>query len=152
MCQREHRWTHLLLKLAQGRAIPNADTRCENIGTNKSSGCLTAHTLLTQPLRKRDLHCLSANRLLAMCVSGLIQARNNVESGYYYFHFVREADTQKLGKLPEAIALISLVEEPGSKTRLARLEHPSTCSLLEWSSVRSHVVLCLAPHHFSDIC
>lgn len=55
-----------------------------------------------------------------LSVSYLIQAHNNVESGYY-FHFVGEADTRRLRKLPEAVALISPVEKLGSKPNLARL-------------------------------
>jgi hypothetical protein len=36
-------------------------------------------------------------------------AHNNVERGYFYSHLTVERDTERLRKLPEVIALISLV-------------------------------------------
>lgn len=36
MRQHEHNWTAMLLKLGQGKAVPNTDMRCSNLGTNKS--------------------------------------------------------------------------------------------------------------------
>lgn len=36
MRQHEHNWTAMLLKLGQGKAAPNTDTRCSNLGTNIS--------------------------------------------------------------------------------------------------------------------
>ena len=80
--------------------------------------------LLTQPLRERDLHCFECQQVSGSMLAAFSKLLDpgsyfHVESGYYYFHCVGEADTQRLRKLPEVVVLRSLVEEPGSN--LARL-------------------------------